>query len=142
MVGCGPTLDVSIRNVSSRGMMIRAAAPPKVGAYIEIIADDVSAVGRVTWRNGTSFGVQTRERVPLVKLVFRRTGRPGPAPVQQAVFGTAAASVAPRDRGRLLGRAIDFGLVAAFVVALVVMVGSLAFGALARPLEIVSQHLR
>src|SRR5947209_7679319 len=61
MVGCGPTLDVSIRNVSSRGMMIRAAAPPNVGAYIEIIADDVSAVGRVTWRNGTSFGVQTRE---------------------------------------------------------------------------------
>ena len=143
MRGDGPTFDVSIRNVSSRGMLIRAAAPPKVGSYVEVITDEVSAVGRVTWRNGTSFGIQTRERLPLVKLVFRRAGRPGPAPVPEAIVaaGGGAASVAPQHRGRLLARAIDFGLIAALIVALAVTIGSLAFGALSRPFETIAHHL-
>jgi hypothetical protein len=46
------------------------------------------------------------------------------------------------DGARLLGRAIDFTIVAAAAAALAMVAGGLAFGALSQPFAIVSAMLK
>ncbi|HEX4739163.1 MAG TPA: PilZ domain-containing protein [Allosphingosinicella sp.] len=139
----GPVVDVHIRDVSPHGMMIRASTPPRVGTYVEVIAGEVSAVGRVRWTGENCFGIQTRDRIPIVKLVFRGAGKlvrdtaaPDPVP-------TAVAAVAEQhDRSRRLGRVIEFTLAVAAVAGVAFIVGAFAFGTLARPFATISAFLR
>jgi hypothetical protein len=139
----GPIVDVLIRDVSAHGMMIRTSVPPKVGSYVEIIAGEVSAVGRVRWADENCFGIQTRDRIPVVRLVFKGAGKlvrdqAAPAAAQAAA---AAQLVEQGESSRLLGRALDFGLVIAAVAAAAFILGAFAFGTLARPFATVSALL-
>jgi hypothetical protein len=44
-------------------MMLSCSQPPHPGEYVAIRIDGLEVAGRVMWRNGTKFGVWTRERV-------------------------------------------------------------------------------
>ena len=136
-------MDVHIRNVSAQGMMIDASAPPRVGTYVEVITDQVSAVGRVRWADENCFGIETRDRVPVVKLVFKGAGklvRDTTAPA--AAPATAAVIAEQRDRSHRLGRFIDFSLVVAAVAGVAFLIGTFAFGTLSRPFATISSFLR
>lgn len=139
----GPIMNAHIRDVSAHGMMIHAPTPPRVGTYVEVIAGEVSAVGRVRWSGDNCFGIQTRDRIPIVKLVFRGAGklvRDTADPDRMPIAVAAAAE--QHDRSRRLGRILDFALIVSAVAGVAFIVGAFAFGTLARPFATISTFLR
>ncbi|MBO9712783.1 hypothetical protein [Sphingomonas sp.] len=57
--------NVTICNVSSRGLMLRATQAPPRGAYVELMRPGAVTVARVVWSDGVTFGVQTREKLDV-----------------------------------------------------------------------------
>ncbi len=138
----GPIVDVQIRNVSPRGMMVKTSLPLRIGTYVEITTGEVSAVGRVRWSGENCVGIQTCDRVPVVRLVFKGAGKlVRDTPSSNATPATAVPVVQQADRSRMLGRAIDFALVGIGVVAIALVIAGFAFGTLARPFATVSALL-
>lgn len=64
--------DVSICNVSTRGMMLKADPPPPRGTYIEIARGPLRITARVVWADGLRCGLQTRENIDLAALTKGR----------------------------------------------------------------------
>ena len=50
--------EVCVRDVSRRGLLLQAAAPPRPGTIVEIIVAKRSIVGRVRWAKGRRFGME------------------------------------------------------------------------------------
>jgi hypothetical protein len=67
----GRWIDVSIRNLSSRGMQITAQQPVDRGAYVEIRRGRHVVIGRAVWRQGDSFGLQAQDRIDLDGITDR-----------------------------------------------------------------------
>ena len=61
--------DVTIANVSSRGMLLRCVAPPPQRAYIEVRHQGVCIVGQIVWINGARCGVRTQDLVDVAGLL-------------------------------------------------------------------------
>ncbi|WP_367113633.1 PilZ domain-containing protein [uncultured Sphingomonas sp.] len=61
--------DVAIRNVSTHGMRISVALPPKRGAYVELRRATQVIIGRAMWVEGNDFGVRTQDVVDIPSLV-------------------------------------------------------------------------
>lgn len=57
--------DVQILDLSTRGMQIRATAPPPQGSYVEVRRGHHVIVGRVVWTNGGRAGVATQDHLPV-----------------------------------------------------------------------------
>jgi hypothetical protein len=71
-------MDVCIRDVSSRGMLIQAGVPPPRGTYVEIIRPGYSVTGRVVWSKHHKFGIHSRETIRIASVLERRSvARPG-----------------------------------------------------------------
>jgi hypothetical protein len=71
-------VDVCIRDVSSRGMLIQAGVPPPRGTYVEILRPGYSVTGRVVWSKHHKFGIQARETIRIAAVLERRSvPRPG-----------------------------------------------------------------
>src|SRR6185312_1370494 len=107
---------------------IHTKTPPRVGTYVEVIAGEVSAVGRVRWTGANCFGIQTRDRIPVVKLVFRGAGklvRDTAAP--DRVPAAAVAAAEQHDHSRRLGRLLEFTLAVAAAAGVAFLVGAFAF---------------
>ena len=66
--GALPT-DACIRDISSRGLLVQAGAPPVRGTHIEILGPFAPIVGRVIWANARRFGVQTQDPIDVPGLV-------------------------------------------------------------------------
>ena len=135
----GPPIDVCIRDLSAHGMMLQAANPPKRGSYVEIFAGYGDVVGRVVWVGERKFGIVTRERI-IVSRFLGEGGSGGGAPIR--AIGRAGARQAnmadAASDARLLGRSIDFSLIAAAAVFLVVLVGGIAYTILSSSMTSVS----
>lgn len=71
-------LDVSIRDLSSRGLMAEAEQPPGRGHYIEIRRYDQILVGRVVWQSGRRFGVLLAHPINF-EAVIKGCSMPGSA---------------------------------------------------------------
>jgi hypothetical protein len=87
--------DVSIQNVSSRGLMARADTPPRPGAYIEIRKAAVVIVARAVWVKGHTFGVRTQDRLDIDGLL-----QSAAAQLKQAA-GRSVATQERRDPKRI-----------------------------------------
>lgn len=61
MRGNGPPVDVCIRDVSARGMLVQAGTPPPRGTFVELSGGGLPVVGQVVWAKDRRFGVQTRD---------------------------------------------------------------------------------
>lgn len=110
--------DVSIRNISSRGMMLEMPAPPPRGTYIEIARGPLRITARVVWTEGSRCGLQTRERIDLGSLAHGRE----PEPAAEAY--APSPSAAPRRRvdqnvARNQARATEFAVILLFAGALI-----------------------
>lgn len=98
--------DVTISNVSSRGLMARRGNAPAKGSYVEIWHQNVCVVGHVRWSKGGRFGIRSQDKIDISALlnglpagqrlpgVERRSGsRPPPkSPAKPAVAAKADAS--------------------------------------------------
>jgi hypothetical protein len=107
--------DVTIGNVSSRGLMLQCMTPLQRNSFIEVRHRHVCIVGRIVWTHGVKCGVRTQDVVDIAGLLShapqkrRKAGeerratprrRPLRAPLPDAVE-TAAAS-------RRFARAFDW----------------------------------
>jgi hypothetical protein len=136
----GPFVDVSVRDISSRGMRIEAPNPPRVGSYVELFGT-VTAVGRVVWKDEQSFGISTRDRVNVPLILGRPEGRPETAEPKARIAQPRPVAEAA-EGSRRLGRAIDFVLIAIAAVALGGLFALLAYGVLSRPFDALGNLLR
>ena len=68
--------EVTIVNVSSRGLMFRCPSPPERGSFIEIRHRGASIVGRVAWSRGSRCGIRTQDRLDIQELLAPSPIRP------------------------------------------------------------------
>lgn len=146
--GAGP-VDVAIRDVSSRGMLVQSASPPPRGTYVEIIRPALQVTGRVVWSRGGRFGIQTRERISRSALLERRalpreadTG-PG-APAKQRRPDKKAARRDPRqqeERSRRTGQKLQRGALLAGAAAAALVIGAVVYQDLSATALRVTAHL-
>ena len=132
----GPQIDVCIRDVSSRGLLAQASQPPPRGTYVELFHGSAEVVGRVVWRKDRRFGVQSRERINVAALI---AGLPATAPPRRSA--AARRATARAGAGGLRSGAMEYAALAAFVLALVAMLGMAAFETLSRPVANISAKL-
>ena len=88
--------DVTICNLSSRGLMARCENAPPRGAFIEVRRGTSCIVGQVRWSHGTFFGVQARERIDIPS-VLEQTARESAASAERRTL--------PRDDAKPAKRA-------------------------------------
>jgi len=139
----GALSDVCIRNISSRGMLLQAAAPPSRGSYVEIFCPRHTIVARVVWVQDRRFGVHTRERMDISAvlgeggLVDRRSpNRTSPN------LGRRSTDVQQRfERSRQLSAAFEFGSLIAGSTALVMFAAISVYNYLATAFDKVTTHL-
>lgn len=136
----GPALDVCVRNVSSRGMLLQANDVPAQGTYVEILLPDTVVVGRVMWTSERRFGIRARDRIPLHKLINGHARRPGAA---AAAPQRAAPSKAARGKAsaRSVGQSMQFVFLVACGVAAAGGIAMLAYRTLSSLSDKVTAHL-
>lgn len=137
----GLPVDACIRDISSKGMLIQSRAPPARGTYVEVITATQTIVGRVVWDSDMRFGVNTREKLHIEMIVGElRTGR-APSETPPVV---ALRRPQPRRESftRTHAKALEFGGLVVFAVALIYAIASATYETLSRPLENISSHMR
>ncbi|VVT25106.1 conserved hypothetical protein [Sphingomonas sp. EC-HK361] len=141
--------DVSIQNVSSRGLMARAGgAAPQQGAYIEIRKATIVIVARAVWVKGQMFGVRTQDSLDIEGLLQsaadqnKQVANRGAGKVERRDPQRLASDIAARtERSRALARSMQFIVFVGVIgVAGWLLVDALS-GALASPLAVVRSAL-
>lgn len=131
--------DVTIGNISSRGLMLQAPVPLRRNAFIEVRYRHVCIVGRIVWVGGARCGVRTQDKVDVAGLLSRAPAKSGPGEERRA---SARRAEAPRrarpaaetaDASRRAARLLDWAVVAIGGGAIAVLVGQLAYSALGTP---------
>lgn len=142
----GKYSDVCIRDISSRGMMLQAAAPPRPGTYIEIFRAANVVVARVVWAADRRFGIQTQDRINIPAII-QAAPSSGPrlpdqerrSPNRATATAINLAEVAERNRRR--SRAFEFALLAACGLLGAGLAAHIAYDVLSSPMKSVSTHL-
>ena len=139
----GPFVDVCIRNVSKNGMMLQAPQAPQRGTYVEIRLPEDTVIGQVIWSSDRRFGIKTRDRVPVWKIlgkpspIERRSG--GAAP-RMAMAGGGAA-LRSSSSARATGRSVEFLFLALAITAAAGFMALAGYQALASLTAQVTTHL-
>jgi hypothetical protein len=136
----GPRTYVCIRDISTRGIMAQASAPPPRGTYVDLDCAGHQIVGIVVWRRERRFGIRTRERINVAALA----GRIAPeilAPPRRRTGPSPLAARTGAGASRTLAGRMEFALIAVFAAALIAGLGVTAFQALSRPMDAVSSLL-
>lgn len=135
----GPRTDVCIRDVSSKGMLVQASAPPARGTYVEIICDTQTIVGRVAWRKERRFGLHASHRIDVRALADRLP--PAANDTKGGAPSNAPTSSRPAETSRLFAKTMEFGAVGVGALLLVALLGAAAFETLSKPLSTVANIL-
>lgn len=142
-------MDICIRNISSRGMLIQAADPPPRGTYIEVLLPAHSIVARVAWTKARHFGVHTR--TPIDVNAFIGHAIIGGSPSTTAASSSAASFKAERqtmvdteqrwERSRRFSAILEFGFfIICSAAAAVVTIGTI-FDFLTQTAQTIAGHL-
>lgn len=141
----GPKMDICIRDVSTRGMLVQAGVPPPRGTYVEIVTAGVPIVGKVVWAGNRRFGIAMRDPIDVRGFV-ERIERPGaaskPPRVESAKPRLWAASPATTfEISRRTAGAAEFFSIAAACLLVAVVIATLMFDQLSAVFGRVSRHL-
>lgn len=108
--------NVSVSEVSTRGLLGTMAHPPARGEFITIIFPNQEVAGQVRWVKGQSFGVTLRERIDARHLTSGQHMRRQPAkPVQSS-------GEPDRTNGRTIIAYAAMGLAVLFAACLIVTI--------------------
>lgn len=80
-------INVTIGNISSRGVMLQCQYPPKRGTFVELRCRNTCIVARVVWSAHARCGLRTQNRIDRRALVGRspcRAVAAGSAPTSDA----------------------------------------------------------
>ena len=136
--------DVSIHNMSSRGLLASAAVACPRGTVIEIRRIDHVIVGRVVWQKDSYFGVRTQDRIDIDGIVAARPPlhKPTRGNDDRRTAQRPSLSVVDRaDRSRRFARAFQFGMMIAVVGAAALLMASEIGAILSRPFATVGAYL-
>lgn len=141
-------IDVTIGNVSSRGLMAKCAEPPAKGSYVEIRQRGCCIIGRVAWSHGLRFGIRTQDRIDLATLLAEPTIKRVRAQRERHIEPRrpAPARVVPGlevqlDRSRRLSRAVEWAAIVGFSVFAVIQLAAGVGNILGQPLTSVGSAL-
>ena len=140
--------DVTIANVSSRGLMLQSAAGLRRNDFVEVRYRHVCIVGRIVWAGGARCGVRTQDRIDIAELLSqapvkrRRQGeerRVSVRTIEGSRQPRAAADTA--EASSRTARLFDWAIVGIGGGAAAAMVAQFAYSALDAPLGRVSLAL-
>ncbi len=122
----GPKVDVCIRDVSPRGMLLQSSAPPQRGTYVEIVQGALPVVGQVVWMKDRKFGISTRDVIDIQALEDDgQPGTPRKLEVRKAeTFRPTVNAAYNHENSRYAANAMQF---ATMVAAIVCAAGGLAY---------------
>jgi hypothetical protein len=131
-------VDITIHNVSSRGLMVQCGAALERGRYVEVRCGSHVLVGRVVWCGGYRFGLRTRDIIDPARLL----GMPAQALSAQHLPETAAAASSPARRtaterhatNRHVSRTLQFAWIAVMTLAAAILLAGEVRQLLAKPL--------
>ncbi len=69
MLHDGGWADLTICNLSSRGLMAKCADPPPRGTFVEVRRGTVSVIGQVRWVYGGRLGIRAQEPIDISGLL-------------------------------------------------------------------------
>ena len=138
-------VDATVRNVSSRGLMLHSLQPLRRNQFVEIARGRSRVVGRVVWSNDAVCGLHAQDRVDIDGLLAKPEAggaTPGKTFASERRANPRAARARhsatielQADSARLMGRAFEkVALLAAIACSGVIAAGS-AYEAMATPLE-------
>jgi hypothetical protein len=129
--------DTCILNVSSRGLLLQAEAPPVRGTYLEISRGRHSIVAQVVWSKKHRFGVKTQDELPVDAMVANiDLLLPQSAAERSIERRKAARPLLPtHQRSRQRGRLIEYGFAAALATAGAVLAAGQVHAVLTEPFE-------
>jgi hypothetical protein len=118
----GGWTNITICNVSSRGLMGRCNNPPAKGAFVEIRRGASCVVGHVRWSQGIRFGLRSQDRICVAALLDERpekvSGIERRAAERAADQARAKASPAQRnERSRQLASLLEWCAISATAMA-------------------------
>lgn len=130
--------DVTIGNVSSRGLMLQSTAALRRNEFIEVRYHHVTIVGRIVWSGGTRCGVRTQDCIDLAALLARAPAKPRKADQERRSAPRSVpvrpAAVAIAEKSRRRARVFDWAVVAIGGSAAAMFAARLAYSALDLPL--------
>lgn len=138
-------MDATVRNVSSRGMMLHSLQPLRRNQVVEIARGRSRVIGRVVWNNEAACGLQAQDRVDIEGLL----AKPDAIGNSQGVSGRQDRRASPRqaparhaatielqsESARLLGRAFEKVALLSAIACGGVLAASSAYEAMAAPLD-------
>lgn len=135
--------DMTICNVSERGLMLRGERVPPRGTIIEIRSGTTSIVADVRWSAAQRCGVRSRETIDIDALLRSgslRTKDRGSVGERRAQVRHLEHHV-QAARSRVVGRLIDNALMAALVVIGAIVLSAAVTGFLRSPFSQIQSGL-
>lgn len=131
--------DLTVCNLSSRGLMAKCADPPPRGTFVEVRRGGVCVIGQVRWSYAGHLGIRAQEQIDVDGLLGqapakaagtreRREGPRGDGPGRPRETSTALA-----ERSRRWGRLFDWAVVTAVVIGAAGLLVSQVHSALSAP---------
>ena len=140
--------DVTIGNVSSRGLLIQCMTPLPRNSFIEVRHRNQCIVGRIVWTHGAKCGVRTQDLVDIAGLLSQAPQkRREPGEERRAAPRGRQLRVRPRApeetaaASRRFGRAFDWAIMTLAAGAAGAFMAQAAWAALGAPLAKVTTAL-
>lgn len=134
--------DVTVRNISRRGLMLEAANPPACGTFVELRRGNSVVIGQVRWVQDNRCGLLAQDRIdPTAFLAARdapQAWRPGDADRRVMPRATGGRGLAPSQAAARVGQWLGVTAITLFGAYAIV---SVAHTALARPIAQVERAL-
>ncbi len=143
----GRWVAASIRDISTKGVMLRAESPPSPGTYVEIQLASGVLVGRAIWCQDRSCGLRLQSRLDVAALLGTR------GDTDAVATDAATASASPRlrterarlrakaERSRQIGSIMQFAIVAVVGVSAAGTIGWEVYKTLSVPMAAIGRQV-
>ncbi len=116
--------DITIGNLSPRGLMAKCSSPPEKGAFVELRCGTHCVVGHVRWTQGQRFGLRSQDRIDIAALLGEQGKGPKPtgverrsAPREGLTSALLSKAIPDEARSRNLARLFDWSVLALVGIA-------------------------
>jgi hypothetical protein len=134
--------DLTICNLSSRGMMAKCADPPPRGTFVEVRRGAVCVVGQVRWSYAGRLGIRAQDQIDVHGLLGETPAAKGPAANERRQGPRGDDGGRPRptaaalaERSRRWGRVFDWVVVTAVAIGAAGLLAEQVHSILSAPLE-------
>lgn len=135
----GRWVTATIRNLSSRGLMVAAPAPPPPGTYVEVQVASQVITARTVWTQEQLCGLLAQGRLDVGQLCGGSGTRPTPDFDRRA---TPRASVRQQaDNSRQLASLFQYAVAVAFALTAAGSVGWEVYKTLSAPMTAIEAKL-